>query len=74
MRYVMNTNKRLIHVKGLCIFFGILFWLALNWPFLTLVDGKGSAGMFVYFFASWALAIAVLFLLSLGLGRKGERS
>ncbi|MHC1743816.1 MAG: hypothetical protein AB9873_12395 [Syntrophobacteraceae bacterium] len=57
----MKRMHRLFSQPDFHLFAFVIGFLALNWPFLSILEGKGPEVLIVYLYALWALVIVLLF-------------
>ncbi len=64
----MKRMYRLFSQPDFHLFAFLAGFLALNWPFLGIFEGKGPEALIVYLYVVWALAIVLLFCVARSLG------
>lgn len=57
----MKRMLRLFCQHDFHLFAFVVGFLAMNWPFLSIFEGKGPEALILYLYALWTLVIVLLF-------------
>lgn len=65
----MKRFGRVLRQSDFQLFAFLAGFLSLNWPFLSVFEGRSPETLILYFYAQWALVIVLLSCIVRSLGR-----